>query len=81
MDNKTKSDLIAQLKAEMMGTDVDKEDPNVIYVRERNAVESFNRQRPEDDPEAIKIKEIRKEQEKKDQEEELFRMLRDQRRR
>ena len=82
MDERTKSDLIQQLKMEMNGGKKKEEPEKTHYIRERNAIESaeYRRRRETVDPEEERIKAIKKEQQKKEAEEELFQMLRDQRR-
>ena len=65
MDERTKLELIQQLKSELNGSDESKDPENVRYIRERNAIESL---------------ENRTSEAEKEEEEALFRDLLNQRR-
>ena len=81
MDERTKLELIQQLKSELSGSDESKDPENVRYIRERNAIESLeNRTSEAEKEEQARIAEIKKEQQKKEEEEALFRNLLNQRR-
>lgn len=81
MDERTKLELIQQLKSEINGVDESKDPENVRYIRERNAVESLeNRTSEAEKEEQACIAEIKKQQKKKEEEEALFRDLLNQRR-
>ncbi len=81
MDERTKLELIQQLKSELNGVDESKDPENVRYIRERNAIESLeNRTSEADKEEQARIAEIKREQQKKEEEEALFRDLLNQRR-
>ena len=81
MDERTKLELIQQLKSEINGVDESKDPENVRYIRERNAIESLeNRTSEAEKEEQARIAEIKREQQKKEEEEALFRDLLNQRR-
>lgn len=81
MDERTKLELIQQLKSELNGVDESKDPENVRYIRERNAIESLeNRTSEAEKEEQARIAEIKREQQKKEEEEALFRDLLNQRR-
>ena len=81
MDERTKLELIQQLKSELNGVDESNDPENVRYIRERNAIESLeNRTSEAEKEEQARIAEIKREQQKKEEEEALFRDLLNQRR-
>ncbi len=81
MDERTKLELIQQLKSELNGADESKDPENVRYIRERNAIESLEYRTSEaEKEEQARIAEIKREQQKKEEEEALFRNLLNQRR-
>ncbi len=81
MDERTKLELIQQLKSELNGVDESKDPENVRYIRERNAIESLEYRTSEaEKEEQARIAEIKREQQKKEEEEALFRDLLNQRR-
>ena len=81
MDERTKLELIQQLKSELNGSDDSKDPENVRYIRERNAIESLENRTSEAEKEEMeRIAQIKKEQQKKEEEEAHFRDLLNQRR-
>ena len=81
MDERTKLELIQQLKTEMNGGEDNKDPENCRYIRERNAVESLeNRISDAEREEMARIEAVKREKQKKEEEEALFRNLLNQRR-
>lgn len=63
MDERTKLELIQQLKSELSGSDESKDPENVRYIRERNAIESLENRTSEAEKEEQAIDKILKKDE------------------
>ncbi len=76
MDESRKLDLIQALKTEICGVDESKDPQNCVYISERNAVETtVERLTEAEKAEQERIEAIKRERQKKEEEEELFRTL------